>query len=348
MFKISKRKSISNKELILIQVAVIVLALLVSSIFIMMTDNNPISVYGGMIKGAFGSAYRIKRTLRVSIPLVIISMGIIIAFKMKFWNIGAEGQYIMGAFAGTFFALKYHHLPKPLLLIIMLTAGFLMGGLWGFIPAYFKAKYKTNETIFTLLMNYIAIKWITYLQFGPWKDPNALGFAKIASFKQSAVLPKLFGIHIGWIIALLIVVFTYLYIKHTKHGYELSVIGESENTAKYAGMKVGKVILRTIFISAGFAGLAGIIETSAVSKTLAVSSISTGVGYTAIITAWLSNLNAFICLAVSILFSAMVQGGSVIQSQFGIPSSVAFILQGTILFFILGSGFFIKYKIKKS
>ena len=199
MLKIVKRKSLSKKEHVVIQSLAIVLALLFAAIFIGMTGNNPVKVYLSMLDGAFGNGFRFKETIINSIPLIITSLGIIISFKMKFWNIGGEGQFVMGAVLGSYFALYHNTLPKPLLLIIMLIAGFVAGGLWGIIPAYFRTKFKTNETIFTLLMNYIAIKFLTFLQYGPWKDPKSFGFPKISGFVDNAVLPKIFGIHIGFI-----------------------------------------------------------------------------------------------------------------------------------------------------
>ena len=346
MLKIIKRKELSKKQFVLIQSLSVVLALLFASIFITLTGNNPISVYISMLDGAFGNAFRFKETIINSVPLIICSLGIIISFKMKFWNIGGEGQLVMGAIFGSYFALYHNNLPKPLLLLLMMLAGVIAGGFWGLIPAYFRTKFQTNETIFTLLMNYIAIKFLTYLQYGPWKDPKSLGFPKIPAFADNAVLPKLFGIHIGFIIALVLVVLIYFYINHTKQGYEVSVIGESENTAVYAGMKVDRIVLRTIFLSAGICGLAGVIQASAVSKTLSVT-LANGTGFTAIIIAWLSNLNAGVTFIVAILFSALVQGGSYIQMVFNIPQSAANVLQGTILFFVLGSSFFSTYTIKR-
>ena len=346
MLKIVKRKSLSKKEHVIIQSLALVLALLFAAIFIGMTGNNPLNVYLSMLDGAFGNGFRFKETIINSIPLIITSLGVIIAFKMKFWNIGGEGQFVMGAILGSYFALYHNTLPKPLLLVIMLIAGFIAGGLWGIIPAYFRTKFKTNETIFTLLMNYIAIKFLTFLQYGPWKDPQSFGFPKMPGFADSAILPKLFGIHIGFIIAIVLCIVVYVYINHTKQGYEISVIGESENTAIYAGMKVDRIVLRTVFLSAGICGLAGIIQASAVNKTLAVT-LANGTGFTAIIIAYLSNLNAGVTFIVAILFSALVQGGSYIQMTFDIPQAAANVLQGTILFFVLGSSFFTTYTIKR-
>ncbi len=344
MFRIIKKEGISKRKHASIVLAALLLALVVNGFFLMFLGHNPINVYGSMIKGAFLSNYRVSETLIKSIPLIITSIGISLAFKMKFWNIGAEGQIIMGAFGASFVALNYPGLPQGLLLSLMGLAAMICGGLWSFIPAYFKAKFKTNETIFTLMLNYIALKWITYLQYGPWKDPKSLGFPKIPNFCENAILPKLFGIHVGWVIALFLAIWAYFFFNHTKKGYEIAVVGESENTAVYAGMNVKKILIRTMFFSGAICGLSGMIGASAVSKTLSVE-ISGGVGYTAIIVSWLSYLNPFLIIIVSILFAAMIQGASYIQMAYQIPQSVALILQGLILFFVLGSEFFSKYKI---
>jgi simple sugar transport system permease protein len=297
-----------------------------------------------MFIGAFGSVYRIKETLTITIPLVITSIGIMIAFKMKFWNIGGEGQILMGAFFASFFALTFPNLPKPLLLTIMFIAGFIGGGLWALFPAIFKVKFNTNETIITLMLNYIAIKWITYLQYGPWKDPSGMGFPKIANFSDNAVLPSLFGIHIGWIIAIIIVVVISILMKKSKWGYKISVIGESIDTARYAGININKVMLISIFLSGGICGIVGMIEASAVNQTL-TPALSAGYGFTAIITTWLSGLVPSIIIPVSLLFGGLVKGGNFIQTAFQIPKAAAEILQSMILFFVIGSEFFVNYKL---
>lgn len=326
-----------------IRIGAIVLALAASSLFILLLSLNPIDVYLKMIQGAFGTAYRVKETIVKTIPLVITSLGIGIAFKMQFWNIGGEGQIAMGAFAASYFALYMNGMPKPLLLLVMILAGMLAGGLWALIPAFFKAQWGTNETIVTLMMNYIALKWVMFLQYGPWRDPNSLGFPKIANFPENAVLPKLFGVHIGWVFALILVIIVYIFINHTKKGYEIAVIGESMNTARYAGINIKKTILIAIMLSGGLCGLVGMIQASAVNYTLSVE-ITGGVGFTAIITAWLAALSAPLILIVSFLFAALLEGGSYIQTVFGIPQAAAEILQGLILFFVLGSEFFVRYK----
>ncbi len=338
-----KKSEPSRIKAATIRISAIILALAASSLFILLLSLNPVDVYLKMVQGAFGSAYRVRETIVKAIPLVITSLGIGIAFRMQFWNIGGEGQIAMGAFAATFVALEMGDMSRPIVLLLMILAAMLVGGIWSLIPAFFKAQWGTNETIVTLMMNYIGIKWITYLQYGPWRDPKSLGFPKIANFSENAILPELFGIHIGWIIALVFVVLVHIFINHTKKGYEIAVIGESINTARYAGINIKKTILIAIMLSGGLCGLVGMIQASAVNNTLSVE-ITGGVGYTAIITAWLAALNAPVILVVSVLFAALLEGGSYIQTVFGIPQAAAEILQGIILFFVLGSEFFVRYK----
>lgn len=343
MIKMVKRTDVTGIQAAQIRILSVILALMTSAAFILMLRHNPLEVYSSMLKGAFGTAYRLKETMIKTIPLVITSLGIMVAFKMKFWNIGAEGQILMGAFAASFVALQFPDLPKPLLLLLMTLGGMIGGGLWALVPAFFKAQFGTNETIFTLMMNYIAMKWVTYLQYGPWRDPKALGFPKIPNFSDNGILPKLFGVHIGWVIAAILVIIMYIFMHYTKKGYEVTVIGESENTARYAGMNVKKVILTALFISGAICGLTGMIQASAVNNTLAVE-VSGGYGFTAIITTWLSGLSAVFVVIVSFLFAVLIQGGSFIQTAFQIPQAAAQILQGMILFFVLGSEFFIRYR----
>ncbi|MDV3428865.1 MAG: ABC transporter permease [Bacillota bacterium] len=345
MIKFIKRGSISEGKKIAIHLLSIIMALLVSGLIILIfTGKNPISVYMAMLDGSFGSRYRFNQVIVKTIPLIITSLGIAAAFKMKFWNIGAEGQIFMGAFGASFFALNFSYLPRPILLIIMAIAGIISGGIFALIPAFFKAEWKTNETIITLMLNYVALKFVTYLQYGPWKDPSASGFPKIPNFKTSAVLPKLFGIHIGWVIAIILIIVMFIFMNKSKLGYEISVIGESENTARYAGINIKRTIITAMLISGGLCGLAGMIEASAVSNTLSVE-VTGGAGYTAIITAWLAGLSAPMIGLVSFLFALLIQGAAYIQTAYNIPSSMAQMLQGIILFFVLGSEFFVQYKL---
>lgn len=345
--QIVKRDGTSRKQIILIRLIAVIAAIIVSSIFIVFLGYDPVKVYVNMISGALGSKIRFRSTLLEMIPLVITSLGILVAFKMKFWNIGGEGQILMGAFAATYVALFIEWIPKFLVIPVMFIAGFLAGGIWGLIPAFFKAKFSANETIMTLMLNYIAIQWITYLQYGPWRDPNLKGFAKIANFPDHALLPKVFGIHIGFIISLVLVVFISWFLRKTKKGFEIAVVGESVSTAKYAGMDISKIIILTMLLSGGLCGITGVIQAAGVNKTLTMN-VSSGYGFTAVITTYLSGLSAPRVLIVSFLFAILLQGGSYIQSALQIPQSAADVLQGMILFCALGSEFFARYKIRFS
>ena len=338
-----KRAERSKMEIVRLRIIAFLLSLFAGGLFILLIGFNPIELYGTIVSGAFRSEMAIQATIKFMIPLLISSLGITLAFKMQFWNIGAEGQIIMGAIFSSYFALFHSDWPHLILLVVMFLAGFIGGGLWGLIPAYFKSRFNTNETLFTLMLNYIALHVISFLRDGPWKDPGSSGFPKIARFDVNAQLDKMLGVQFGWVIGLILVVIVYFYIKNTKQGYEISVVGESQATARYSGMNVKKIILRTMILSGGICGITGMIQSSGSDMTLA-SSVAGGVGFTAIIVAWLSNLNPFGILVVSFLFSVLEKGSSVMQSTYGISTYSASVLQGIILFFILGCEFFIRYK----
>ncbi|NLO96954.1 MAG: ABC transporter permease [Peptococcaceae bacterium] len=343
-FRIVIKSEIGKKKRVLIFLGSIIAALIVSGLFLAFLNLNPFQVYIAMLQGSVGSVYRIEQTIIYAIPLIITSLGVAIAFKMKFWNIGAEGQILMGAFMASYFALNYSFLPRFILLLIMFFAGFIGGAVWGIIPAFFRAKWGTNETIITLMMNYVALKWVVYLQYGPWKDPNAFGFPKLANFAKNAVLPELFGVHIGWIIAVLLTIFVYFFLNRSKKGFEIAVLGESAITARDAGINIFRTIIFAMVLSGGICGIVGFIEASGVEQTL-TKDITGGVGYTAIIIAWLGALKPQWMVLASFLFAILIQGSSYIQSAFGISAYSAQLLEAIVLFFVLGSDFFTRYKL---
>lgn len=347
MPRVVQLETCSMKRKTAIRFSAIVLAFVFSGVLLVILGHNPFSVYASMLDGGLGSSYRLKETLIRTIPLALTSLGIGLSFRMKFWNIGGEGQLMMGACAATYVGLFYPQLPQGLLIPAMALAGILGGGLWALIPAVLKVTYRTNETILTLMMNYVALKWITYLQYVAWRDETAFGYPKIPNLVKHAQLPKIFGMHIGIILVPVLVIILFVFINYTKKGYEIRVIGENEATAKYAGMPVSKIILGTLFVSGGICGLVGMIQVSGVNMTLSID-VSAGVGYTAIIISWLAQLNAIAILIASFLFAVMVEGGSYIQTVFHIPQSAASLLQGLILFFVLGSEFFMRYKLVKN
>lgn len=328
----------------------ILFALCMGGIFLWTLGHNPISIYTTMLKGALGTSGMQKETIKLTIPLALTSLGVLLAFKMRFWNIGAEGQFAMGAIAASYFAYYQNHLPSYVLLPLMGIAAIIFSGLWGLIPAWFKTRFGTNETLFTLMLNYIVFYFITYLREGPWRDPSG-GFAAMPRFPKQARLPDAFfpfvgSIHIGWIILLFVIVLLFVYLRYSKQGYEIAVVGENEKTARYAGMPVKQIVLRTMFISAAICGLAGMLQVAGPDRQL-TDAVAGGRGFTAVSIAWLARLSPVGCLIVSFLFSVMQKGCSMMQTEYRIPASMSDILQGIILFCVLGAEFFLQYTLKK-
>jgi len=342
--RIAKRDTIPMYRAWLIRFCGLLAALLAGSFLILALGHNPLAVYADMLDSAFGSRIGFNETVRIAVPLLGSSLAVGLAFKMKFWNIGTEGQILVGGIAATYFALfHYQNMPRPVLLVVMGIAAVLAGSLWGLIPAFFRAKWNTNETLFTLMLNYIAFGFILYLQSDPWRRPGT-DFPIIAMFDTSARLPRLFNIHIGWVIVLILAVLVHLYITRSKQGYQLSVVGESENTARYAGMNVGRIIMRTMLISGGIAGLVGFIQVSGSDFTLNETTAG-GVGFTAITVAWLAHLNPLIMILVTFFIAILERGSVRIQTTFMIPATIATVLIGIILFFMLACEFFINYRL---
>ncbi|MCL2617193.1 MAG: ABC transporter permease, partial [Defluviitaleaceae bacterium] len=229
--RIARRAAIPQTQAWLIRVAGLVAALLTGALLILSLGHNPIAVYADMIDSAFGSRIGFNQTVLIAIPLLGAALAVGLAFKMKFWNIGAEGQILVGAIFATYFALfHYATFPRPVLLIVMGIAAAIGGGLWGLIPAFFRAKWGTNETLFTLMLNYVAFGFILYLQSDPWSSPGN-DFPIIDMFNTLARLPRLFGIHIGWVMILILAALVHLYLTRSKQGYQLTVVGQSEKTA---------------------------------------------------------------------------------------------------------------------
>ena len=339
-----KRASIDPKKAWLIRGIALLGAIITGVLLILTLGHNPFEVYASMVQGAFGKKIAIQETVKLTIPLLITGIGISLAFKMRFWNIGAEGQILAGAIAASSIAIYFDHLPHAIVLILMGAAAFIAGGIYGMIPAFFKAKWNTNETLFTLMMNYIALQFVIFLEHqASWQDSRST-FPKVRMFTDTARLPKVFGVHIGWIIALIIVVAAFIYLTKTKHGYEISVVGESANTARYAGMNVRRILVRTMFLSAALAGLVGFLQVSGSDGTLTETTAG-GVGFTAITVAWLGHMNPFAMVVVSLFIAMLERGSNSIQTSHNIPASAADLLTGLILFFMLGCEFFINYKL---
>jgi general nucleoside transport system permease protein len=345
LVRMVKRPTISSGKAWMIRAIALLSALAFGGLLILILGHNPFEVYAKMIEGALGKKLFIEETVKTTIPLLITAIGVAFAFKMKFWNIGSEGQLLTGAIAASAIAVYFGGtMPAILVLVIMAIASIVAGGLYGVIPAIFKSKWNTNETLFTLMLNYIALQFVRFLATQSAWQMRGTTFPKIMSFDPSTRLPEVFGVHIGWIIALVIAVLAYIYMKKTKQGYEISVVGESINTARYAGMNVSKVFIRTMFLSGALAGIAGYLIVSGADGTLTESTAG-GKGFTAITVAWLSKMNPIAMIIVAFFIAILQRGSNRIQTTHGIPKSAAEVLIGIILFFMLGCEFFINYKL---
>ena len=348
LLRIAKRDSISRPKAYLIRLIAILLALIVSALFIFfITKLNPVEVYEAIFDGAFGSKRRSWNTVRDTMMLLCIGIGLAPAFKMKFWNIGAEGQVLIGGIltAGIMRSVG-SGLPTPVLLIVMAIASILGGAIWGVVPAVFKSVWNTNETLFTLMMNYVAIQFTSYC-VALWENPFGSNTVGVINQKTKVGwFPEIFGLDYGLnvILVLALTIGMFIYLKYSKQGYEITVVGDSERTARYAGINVRKVTIRTMAISGAICGLAGFIAVSGSSHTISTSTAG-GRGFTAIIVAWLAQFNTFVMILISLLLVFLQRGANEIASQFNLNDHASSIITGIILFFILGSEFFINYRV---
>ncbi|MBQ6733830.1 MAG: ABC transporter permease [Lachnospiraceae bacterium] len=347
-FHLTKRDGISRGKAVLIRLVAVLLSLIVCGLVIMaITGDNPVEVYAALIDGAVGSKNRLWNTIRSMMLLLIVAVGLTPAFKMRFWNIGAEGQILVGGIAAAGLMIYGGgSLPGAVLIPLILIVSTVSGLLWGLIPAFFKAYFNTNETLFTLMLNYVAIQ-LTNFAIILWESPkgsNSVGVINQAS--KAGWFPKLFGANDTMIVllVLLVTVLMAVYLRYSKQGYEIAVVGESRDTARYAGINVKKVILRTMMISGGICGLAGAIIVCGASHTISTG-ITGGRGFTAIIVAWMSHFNALAMALVSAFLGFMQQGAIQIATQFGLNENASEIITGIILFFLIGSEFFINYRI---
>ncbi len=347
LFHISKRDTLPLPKALLIRGGILLLALVFCGLITtILTGKNPIDVYATILSGAFGTSRRIGVTFRNVAVLLGLSLAVTPAFKMRFWNIGAEGQTMIGCLATTTcMILLGDKVSTPMLIVISLAASIVAGAIWGFLPAFFKAKWNTNETLFTLMMNYVAMQLASYFII-IWEVPKGAG--KIGIINQDS--------HAGWLptvgneyllpilIVALMTGFMFIYLQYSKHGYEIAVVGESQRTASYAGIKVDRVIIRTMILSGSLCAMMGFLMTSGIDHTLTTTIVDSR-GFTAVMVSWMSKFNPFIMIAASLLLVTMDRGASEVSSTLGLNHSFADILTGIILFFIIATEFFITYKV---
>lgn len=331
-----------------IRAVAILAALVVSGVVVMLlTGLNPLDVYAEIIEGSFGSSRRFWMFLQKTAILLCIALAVTPAFKMKFWNCGGEGQTLAGCIAAAACMIYFGEtLPNGLLIPLTFAAAVCAGALWGVIPAIFKAKYNTNETLFTLMMNYVAIKIVEMLQV-LWENPKNSGNVGIINRNsQAGWLPQLLGQNylLNILIVTVVCVLIYIYLKKSKQGYEISVVGESQNTARYIGIDVKKVIVRTMVVSGAICGLAGFLLVSGTGHTIGPNTVG-GQGFTAMMVSWMAKFNPIVMVLTSALIILLQQGASAIATTFRLHDSLADIVTGIILFFIIGCEFFIQYQI---
>ena len=372
LFHIVAKDSVKPVYALLVRFAAFVAALLISTLFVWITVKvDLVTFIKTMFRGAFGmekvfeaegfeaswaaftSSY-MWATLKASAKLLLIAVALAPAFKMRFWNIGAEGQVLAGAMLSAIIMHNYSTLPKVVLLLLMLVVSIVAGAVWGIIPAFFKTKFNTNETLFTLMMNYIIMKVVDYF-YNTWRGAkSALGM--INQTTQAGWLRSLWKGNSAWycnealwfvVIAVVITVLMFFYLKSTKQGYEIAVVGESHNTARYAGISVTKVVLRTMAISGAICGICGFLLVSSQAHTVA-STMVEGFGFTAIIVAWLSKFNTFTMMGTSLLIVALQNGTMLMANTYsdrGFSPAAGDVIVGIMLLMVIGCEFFINYRI---
>lgn len=346
LFHISKRDALPLPKALLIRGGILLLALVFCGLITtLLTGQDPIAVYGTILKGAFGTSRKIWVTGQNVAVLLGISLAVTPAFKMRFWNIGAEGQTLIGCLATTTcMILLGGKVSNFLLIVISLAAALLAGAVWGFLPAFFKARWNTNETLFTLMMNYVATSIVACMTNIMRGQASSLGTLNKAT--KAGWFPVIMGQRytINIIVVIVLTFVMYAYLRFSKQGYEISVVGESENTARYAGINVRRVTVRTMLISGAICGLCGFLIVAGKDQTISTASAN-GRGFTAIIVAWLAKFNTFYMALISFLLVFLERGASEIASAYSLNEYAADIITGIILFFILGSEFFINYRV---
>lgn len=348
LFHVAKRDAMPSLQSWGIRIGAILMALIVSAIVTMaLTHQNPFDVYATMFEGAFGSSRKVWKLLQSLAMLLCVSLAVTPAFKMRFWNCGGEGQVLVGGLATAACMICLGgKIPNVLLIIVMIISSVVAGAIWAIIPAIFKAKFNTNETLFTLMMNYVGIQLVSYFCMY-WENPKGSGKIGVINANTEAGWFPVIGNKeylLNIIIVLAITVAMYVYLKYSKHGYEIAVVGESENTARYIGINVKKVILRTMALSGAVCGIAGLLLVGSTNHTISTTTAD-GRGFTAIMVSWLAKFNPIYMILTSLLLVFLDAGASQISMVFSLNESFSDIITGIILFFIIGSEFFINYQL---
>ena len=344
-FHIIKREPMAWYKGMLVRAVAIIASLILSAVVItLLTYKNPLQIYASMFDGVFGSELRMWSMAQNVAILLCISLAVTPAFKMRFWNCGAEGQVLIGGLANVSVMMFLgDKLPYPVLIVVMILASVAAGIIWAVIPAIFKAIWNTNETLFTLMMNYVAIQLVAF--FLKYFVKNGSGVLTPMEEYGLPVIGHSYVLNIITVAVLTVLV--YIYLKRTKQGYEISVVGESENTAKYIGINVKKVIIRTLVVSGAICGIAGLLLVGGTNHTISTTTVD-GRGFTAIMVSWLAKFNPVFMIFTSFLIVFLQNGSNQVSTDFRLPSAISDIITGIILFFIIGCEFFLQYKIVAS
>lgn len=328
----------------------LLLAMLTIAVIFYALGVNPLIAFQRIFRGGFGSVYGLQETLTKSIPLILAGVGLTLAFKGRMYNIGAEGQLLMGAIFATGAARAFSDWPAFLLLPAMFASGFLGGALWAAVPAILKTRFRVDEVLTSLMLVYVASEAVKFLVYGPWRGTDTRGFPITDEFPAAAQIPSILGSRIHYptlIIAVLLAVLIYFLLARTKLGYEIRVAGENLDAARYAGMDYQKIALLVMVVSGGLAGLAGMGEVAGIHFRLRPpEAISPGYGFTAIIVAWLARLNPIAAILTSFLLGGLLVGGDAIQIALNLPAATVQIFNGVILLFVIASELFNQYKLR--
>jgi len=348
MFSLERRVEQSKLWLTFSPLLAIVLTILSGIIIFSVLDKDPwLSLYTFFIQ-PLTTGFGFTELIVKATPLILIGAGLSIGFKANVWNIGAEGQFTMGAIAGGGTALFLSNQESLLVLPAVLVMGIIGGAVWGMIPAFLKTKYNANEILTSLMLSYVALLMLSYLVHGPWRDPGGYNFPESEIFSDSAMLPVLLQgtrLNLGTIFALLSILITYLLLSRTVLGYQFKVVGLAPLAARYAGFNRSKLIWLSMIISGGLAGLAGIAEVSGTIGQL-LPSVSPGYGFTAIIVAFLGRLNPIGVLFAGLILALTYIGGENAQIEIGLPAAVTGLFQGIILFYLLACDVLARYRLR--
>ena len=347
LIRVAKRDGMPLYQNILIRAVAIVLAMLLVVLFVHFTAGiSAGTTISYMWEGVFGNSIYLRDTVFYTAKLLCIAVALAPAFKMRFWNCGAEGQVLAGGLATAVVMVYCGNLPAPLLYLVMFISALALAAIWGILPAVFKAKMGVNETLFTLMMNYVAIKLVDFF-YNKWKG-SASSLGKLNKGTKAGYLPDLFGSENSWLLLAVVIltIAVYFYLSKTKHGYEIAVVGESQRTAEYAGINVKTVTIRTMMISGILCGICGFMTVAGHDHSISSSTTAGGYGFTAIIVAWLAKFNTGFMVLISLFVIFLERGTSHIADKCsGFDASASKIVIGLALFFVIGSEFFINYKI---